>query len=446
MAGWRPRRAATIMAAAGVAVVVLVAGLVAWQLRATVRSELVQRDAEVLYSYLLLRQGGVETRLLLEPDLPLAGELIDVLLEASRLRGVLGVRLVEAGGDYLEALPATFVGPLRSESAALPGPSARLDQSARPADYLFGASDLPSPLLEVRLPLTVRGELEAFNGEAQFLLDASALAGHLADLDRQFIRTFLLLIATAATGLALLAWWSTRLLDRGAQALAHRQADLARANAELALAARTAAVGALSGHLVHGLKNPLAGLESFLALASESSLQPADWADATDAARRMRNLLNGVIEVLQTEAEFPEVDQSGAELLGTLRAWFGDHVAWPEPPAGRVPGRIAQFVSLVLTNLIQNAREAAPEATVELQLDSHTLPGSWRWTVRDRGPGLPVDVRRRLFLPVTSGKPGGSGLGLALAAQLARAADGELRLASTGPDGTVFELIHSVRP
>ena len=43
-----------------------------------------------------------------------------------------------------------------------------------------------------------------------------------------------------------------------------RRADLARANEELVFAAKTGAVGAISAHLIHGLKNPLSGLEGYV--------------------------------------------------------------------------------------------------------------------------------------------------------------------------------------
>lgn len=443
---WTPGLTAGAMAAAGLVLILLVAGLVAWQLRGTVRAELVQRDAEVLHSYMLLRQGEVEARLLFEPDLPLAGELLDLVLEASRLRGVLGVRMVATDGELVEAVPLTFVGTFLSGQASIGKPAASFQRAAQPADYLLGASEPALPLLEVRLPLAVHGEAESFTGEAQFLLDASSLAGDMAELDTEVRRMALVLVSAAAVGLILLAVWAARMLERGAADLARRQAELARTNAELAMATRTATVGALTGHLLHGLKNPLSGLESFIELASVSPLNPEDWNDAEDAVKRMRKLLNSVIEVLQAEDLDAGIDLAGDNVLAALRAWFGDAVEWPESPAGKVPGRMAQLVVLVLTNLLQNAREAAPEKRATLRIAVDPAVTYWRWTVHDRGNGLPAEVQKRLFLPVTSGKPGGSGLGLALASQLARAAGGELRLASTGPEGTVFELTHPAMP
>ncbi|MBM3855383.1 MAG: sensor histidine kinase, partial [Verrucomicrobia bacterium] len=49
--------------------------------------------------------------------------------------------------------------------------------------------------------------------------------------------------------------------------------------------------------------------------------------------------------------------------------------------------------------------------------------------------------RARLFQPCASGKPGGSGLGLALSHQLAQQAGGRLELVRSTAEGTSFRLV-----
>ncbi|MDA8361745.1 MAG: HAMP domain-containing sensor histidine kinase [Gammaproteobacteria bacterium] len=60
--------------------------------------------------------------------------------------------------------------------------------------------------------------------------------------------------------------------------------------------------------------------------------------------------------------------------------------------------------------------------------------------VDDSGPGLPDEVRQRLFEPLTVSRANGMGLGLAIAHALASAAGAELTLGRTGADGTRFVL------
>ena len=60
--------------------------------------------------------------------------------------------------------------------------------------------------------------------------------------------------------------------------------------------------------------------------------------------------------------------------------------------------------------------------------------------VIDHGPGVPKQLRSRLFEPFVSAAPeaGGAGLGLAIARELTRAMGGELELTRTGAEGTTF--------
>ena len=103
----------------------------------------------------------------------------------------------------------------------------------------------------------------------------------------------------------------------------------------------------------------------------------------------------------------------------------------------------------VLTNLTRNAIQAIealqteePEAP-----DGRITLRSWRdgssafIEIRDNGPGIPERVRDRLFEAFQSAaRSGGTGLGLTIAAELIRAHGGDIRLASTGRDGTVFVI------
>ena len=61
--------------------------------------------------------------------------------------------------------------------------------------------------------------------------------------------------------------------------------------------------------------------------------------------------------------------------------------------------------------------------------------------IADTGPGVPDQAREHLFEPFKgSMKPGGSGLGVAIAFEIARAHGGRLELAETGPAGSTFRF------
>ena len=63
-----------------------------------------------------------------------------------------------------------------------------------------------------------------------------------------------------------------------------------------------------------------------------------------------------------------------------------------------------------------------------------------RLQVRDSGPGIPEDIRERLFEPFVSGRSGGSGLGLAIVQRAVQAHRGLVLVDSAPGAGTTFTI------
>ena len=97
----------------------------------------------------------------------------------------------------------------------------------------------------------------------------------------------------------------------------------------------------------------------------------------------------------------------------------------------------------VLINLVKNAAEALSVGSADdprITLSAVRKPDGTRFSVSDNGPGLPDEIRRRLFVPfVTQGKSGGTGLGLAIARQFVEAHGGRISVDSSA-DGTTFTI------
>jgi len=99
----------------------------------------------------------------------------------------------------------------------------------------------------------------------------------------------------------------------------------------------------------------------------------------------------------------------------------------------------------ILVNLLRNGAQAAAQARggepdaviVRAQRRGPAIAIS----VHDRGGGVGEGAQAHLFEPfVSSNRQEGSGLGLAISRELARAMGGEVTLARTGPEGSVFEI------
>lgn len=90
-------------------------------------------------------------------------------------------------------------------------------------------------------------------------------------------------------------------------------------------------------------------------------------------------------------------------------------------------------------NLLRNAVQAMQgRETKALSVEASEMDGKICIRITDTGGGLPARAKENLFKAFTSTRKGGTGLGLTIARELARAQGGNLQLESTGEEGTVF--------
>jgi signal transduction histidine kinase len=118
---------------------------------------------------------------------------------------------------------------------------------------------------------------------------------------------------------------------------------------------------------------------------------------------------------------------------------IGIETTWEEPGAAVVmdENRMRQ----ALLNLIKNAFEAMSgpgTLTVSVRSRPQNQVGI---EIADTGAGIPAGDIERIFSPDYSTKEKGLGLGLAIALQIIRAHDGELKVTSDPGRGTTFEIL-----
>ncbi len=118
---------------------------------------------------------------------------------------------------------------------------------------------------------------------------------------------------------------------------------------------------------------------------------------------------------------------------------------WIDPQTK--PSYLAQadVVWQILTNVLLNAISVTPtggEVALELHRASpveHQNTGSLLFRVSDQGPGIPEELREKIFRGGSSDRVGGAGIGLAYAKQLAQRFGGDLVLTNCS-QGASFEL------
>ncbi len=95
----------------------------------------------------------------------------------------------------------------------------------------------------------------------------------------------------------------------------------------------------------------------------------------------------------------------------------------------------------ILLNLIGNGVEAVAARGGSVSVSAARHGGRVQIEVTDNGPGIPDQLRQRLFQPfVTAARADGSGLGLAIARELARAHGGDVTLVRSDASGTQFRI------
>lgn len=429
--------------------------LASLQLRRNMRAQMAARDAEVLYAVALMLQQeqAAELEELFDPDDPLQHSF--VLLKTSRLGSVLAARLFDREGRFLEAfppdvraspLPARWLRQLRAlEPTSQFHPALRLSELFEPEGLGAEEPEDQVALLEVNVPLPSLRD-GGLSGVAQFFLEGKSLAAQYSRLDWLIAAQGLAAFGVGGGILAGVVWWAFRRLRQTQELLAQRTRDLQLANQELAWAAKTSALGAITAHLIHGLKSPLSGLQSFVASVSATQPEPQAqaWQQAVASTRRMQALINQVVNVLQEQQAPAQYELTLAELAGVViervdalaRERQVQLVPVLEGEAA-VSNRVASLLTLILVNLVQNGLEAtAPGGQVRLKLAS--AAGQLRCEVADQGPGFPEALRPHLFKPCLSTKEGGSGLGLALCKHLANHLGASLELHHSSPAGCVF--------
>jgi len=96
----------------------------------------------------------------------------------------------------------------------------------------------------------------------------------------------------------------------------------------------------------------------------------------------------------------------------------------------------------IFHNLFRNAAEAMQKSEAPaLRVEAEVMDDKACFNISDTGPGIAPHIQKNLFKAFTTGaNKGGTGLGLTISRELARAQGGNLTLQSTGKNGTVFVL------
>lgn len=95
----------------------------------------------------------------------------------------------------------------------------------------------------------------------------------------------------------------------------------------------------------------------------------------------------------------------------------------------------------VLLNLLLNAQNALPSGgKIEITLDYDPQAKTIRMAVTDNGPGIPEEIRKKIFQPFFTTRTDGTGLGLATCLKNVQYHGGTIEVHSIVGKGTTFSV------
>jgi PAS domain S-box-containing protein len=211
------------------------------------------------------------------------------------------------------------------------------------------------------------------------------------------------------------------------------QEELDRAKDELVRQTRLAAIGQVAASVAHELRNPLGAINNALFYLRRQIRDPeTKIAETLDIVGQEVHAADRIISDLLEMSRGKSPNKVAVDLGEVARRTFDDLRIGPpwtldlgvesEPFLLHAdPDQLRQ----VLFNLMTNAIQAMPEGG-RITIEARRETGVDVLTVRDDGPGVPEELRARVFEPLFSTKTKGTGLGLTICRQIVEAHGGAI--------------------
>jgi len=212
------------------------------------------------------------------------------------------------------------------------------------------------------------------------------------------------------------------------------------------------AIGQLTGTVSHELRNPLGTIRSSFAIVG-SHLQ-ATHGPVARALERIERNIDRCVTIIDELLAYTRVRDVHLEAVA-IDDWLTEQVVDEDIPHSISVVLDCQSEAIVfidrerlrraILNVLQNAWQAFTESEYEcaqptVAISTRVEDGQLALTIADNGPGIPEDIRERIFDPLFSTKSFGVGLGLPLVRQIVDQHSGEISVDTTLGEGTTITM------
>jgi signal transduction histidine kinase len=228
--------------------------------------------------------------------------------------------------------------------------------------------------------------------------------------------------------------------------------ELEHKNRQLERRERLAALGQMAAGLAHEIRNPLGGIQLYASLLERDLAGSPELLGVVTKIRRGVRILDSLVNDVLTFAN-PNEPQRARVVLGGVIEQVVELIA-PKMRQAKVELRVDRAgdpielwadprqLHQILFNTLLNGMEAAGSGGwVELSACARQRDGAQAViTIADSGPGIPPEVRERIFNPFFTTKDSGTGLGLAIVHQLVEAHGGSVTVGEHPAGGAIFTI------
>ncbi|MDH4157686.1 MAG: ATP-binding protein, partial [candidate division Zixibacteria bacterium] len=226
---------------------------------------------------------------------------------------------------------------------------------------------------------------------------------------------------------------------------------------EAARRERLSEMGNLAAGVAHEIRNPLNTI-SIAAQRLASEFQPEEnreeYASFTQQIRAETGRLNEIITRFLALARVDKKKHPSVRLDRLVEEHFtllkleadklGMELTWVVEDGLAIeadPGSLRQMFS----NLFNNTREAFHGRSGKLEVQARSEGNDIVIELEDNGPGVPVELREKIFAPYFTTKEGGTGLGLAAVHKVVSDMGGRVRVGESRWGGARFSIVLPVQ-